>query len=123
MKLIFFKVFFVLFIKSNGIFGLEPPYFVNHPLPMQTVVNLNAPPNTTVFTLHAKVHINQCRWSLLKTEGAMQKLGGRNTQNNPILTLFWWISGKLGENLEKQGGDRPNCLPHPLQQPCMKMWY
>ncbi|KZC10371.1 Neural-cadherin [Dufourea novaeangliae] len=32
----------------------EPPYFVNRPLPMQTVVQLNAPPNTHVFTLQAR---------------------------------------------------------------------
>ena len=32
----------------------EPPYFINRPLPMQTVVKLDAPPNTTVFTLQAK---------------------------------------------------------------------
>ena len=54
MKLTFLKAFFVLIIKSNGIIGSEPPYFTNRPLPMQTVVDLNAPPNTTVFTLQAK---------------------------------------------------------------------
>ncbi|KAF3423175.1 hypothetical protein E2986_00400 [Frieseomelitta varia] len=32
----------------------EPPYFINRPLPMQTVVQLNAPPNTHVFTLQAR---------------------------------------------------------------------
>ena len=32
----------------------EPPYFINRPLPMQAVVNLNAPPATPVFTLQAK---------------------------------------------------------------------
>ncbi|XP_048509175.1 neural-cadherin isoform X2 [Athalia rosae] len=32
----------------------EPPYFVNRPLPMQAVVQLNAPPNTPVFTLQAR---------------------------------------------------------------------
>ncbi|KAK0085585.1 hypothetical protein PV325_004823 [Microctonus aethiopoides] len=32
----------------------EPPYFVNKPLPMQAVVQLNAPPNTHVFTLQAR---------------------------------------------------------------------
>ncbi|KAL7286523.1 hypothetical protein TKK_0019259 [Trichogramma kaykai] len=32
----------------------EPPYFVNRPLPMQAVVQLNAPPNTHVFTLQAR---------------------------------------------------------------------
>lgn len=32
----------------------EPPYFINRPTPMQTVVQLNAPPNTHVFTLQAK---------------------------------------------------------------------
>ena len=54
MKLIFLKVFFVISIQSNGIFGSEPPYFTNQPLPMETVVDVNAPPNTTVFTLQAK---------------------------------------------------------------------
>jgi len=29
----------------------EKPYFINRPLPMQAVVQLNAPPNTPVFTL------------------------------------------------------------------------
>ncbi|XP_064213001.1 neural-cadherin isoform X11 [Tribolium castaneum] len=32
----------------------EPPYFINRPLPMQAVVQLNAPPNTPVFTLQAR---------------------------------------------------------------------
>ncbi|CAG5022211.1 unnamed protein product [Parnassius apollo] len=32
----------------------EPPYFINRPLPMQTVVQLNAAPNTPVFTLQAR---------------------------------------------------------------------
>ncbi|XP_066596420.1 LOW QUALITY PROTEIN: neural-cadherin-like [Prorops nasuta] len=32
----------------------EPPYFINRPLPMETVVQLNAPPNTHVFTLQAR---------------------------------------------------------------------
>ena len=32
----------------------EPPYFINRPLPMQAVVQLNAPPNTHVFTLQAR---------------------------------------------------------------------
>ncbi|XP_063984429.1 neural-cadherin isoform X1 [Diachasmimorpha longicaudata] len=32
----------------------EPPYFINKPLPMQAVVQLNAPPNTHVFTLQAR---------------------------------------------------------------------
>lgn len=32
----------------------EPPYFINRPLPMQAVVQLNAPPNTPVFTLSAR---------------------------------------------------------------------
>lgn len=32
----------------------EPPYFINRPLPMQTVVQLNAPANTPVFTLQAR---------------------------------------------------------------------
>nr|BAD91055.1 Af2-cadherin [Artemia franciscana] len=32
----------------------EAPYFVNRPLPMQAVVQLNAPPNTPVFTLQAR---------------------------------------------------------------------
>ncbi|KAF4517226.1 hypothetical protein B566_EDAN005280 [Ephemera danica] len=31
----------------------EAPYFINRPLPMQAVVQLNAPPNTPVFTLQA----------------------------------------------------------------------
>lgn len=32
----------------------EPPYFINRPLPMQAVVQLNAPPNTPIFTLQAR---------------------------------------------------------------------
>lgn len=32
----------------------EPPYFINRPLPMQAVVQLNALPNTPVFTLQAR---------------------------------------------------------------------
>ena len=32
----------------------EEPYFINRPLPMQAVVQLNAPPNTPVFTLQAR---------------------------------------------------------------------
>jgi hypothetical protein len=32
----------------------EVPYFINRPLPMQAVVQLNAPPNTPVFTLQAR---------------------------------------------------------------------
>ncbi|XP_059351786.1 neural-cadherin-like [Daphnia carinata] len=32
----------------------EPPYFINRPLPMQAVVQLNAPQNTPVFTLQAR---------------------------------------------------------------------
>jgi len=32
----------------------EAPYFINRPLPMQAVVQLNAPPNTPVFTLQAR---------------------------------------------------------------------
>uniref|UniRef100_A0A8D8PLP1 Neural-cadherin n=1 Tax=Cacopsylla melanoneura TaxID=428564 RepID=A0A8D8PLP1_9HEMI len=32
----------------------ESPYFINRPLPMQAVVQLNAPPNTPVFTLQAR---------------------------------------------------------------------
>ncbi|XP_017766893.1 PREDICTED: neural-cadherin isoform X1 [Eufriesea mexicana] len=32
----------------------EPPHFINRPLPMETVVQLNAPPNTHVFTLQAR---------------------------------------------------------------------
>ncbi|XP_043276745.1 neural-cadherin isoform X3 [Venturia canescens] len=32
----------------------EPPYFINKPLPMQAVVQLNAPQNTHVFTLQAR---------------------------------------------------------------------
>ncbi|XP_011314314.1 neural-cadherin isoform X2 [Fopius arisanus] len=32
----------------------EAPYFINKPLPMQAVVQLNAPPNTHVFTLQAR---------------------------------------------------------------------
>ncbi|XP_046410179.1 neural-cadherin isoform X2 [Neodiprion virginianus] len=32
----------------------EPPRFINRPLPMQAVVQLNAPPNTPVFTLQAR---------------------------------------------------------------------
>lgn len=32
----------------------EAPYFINRPLPMQAVVQLNAPPNTHVFTLQAR---------------------------------------------------------------------
>ncbi|XP_017787655.1 PREDICTED: neural-cadherin-like [Habropoda laboriosa] len=32
----------------------ENPYFINRPLPMQTVVQLNAPPNTHVFTIQAR---------------------------------------------------------------------
>ncbi|XP_044750155.1 neural-cadherin isoform X5 [Coccinella septempunctata] len=32
----------------------EPPYFINRPLPMQAVVQLNAAPNTPVFTLQAR---------------------------------------------------------------------
>ncbi|XP_015784984.1 neural-cadherin [Tetranychus urticae] len=32
----------------------EPPYFVNRPLPMQAVVQLNAPPGTSVFKLQAR---------------------------------------------------------------------
>uniref|UniRef100_A0AAR5P432 Cadherin domain-containing protein n=1 Tax=Dendroctonus ponderosae TaxID=77166 RepID=A0AAR5P432_DENPD len=32
----------------------EPPYFINRPLPMQAVVQLNAPANTPVFTLQAR---------------------------------------------------------------------
>ncbi|XP_044596396.1 neural-cadherin isoform X6 [Cotesia glomerata] len=32
----------------------ESPYFINKPLPMQAVVQLNAPPNTHVFTLQAR---------------------------------------------------------------------
>lgn len=32
----------------------EPPYFINRPLPMQAVVQLNAPQNTHVFTLQAR---------------------------------------------------------------------
>ncbi|RWS20452.1 Pt1-cadherin-like protein, partial [Leptotrombidium deliense] len=31
----------------------EPPEFINQPLPMQTVVDLNAPPGTSVFKLQA----------------------------------------------------------------------
>lgn len=32
----------------------EAPYFINRPLPMQAVVQLNAPSNTPVFTLQAR---------------------------------------------------------------------
>lgn len=32
----------------------EPPYFINRPLPMQAVVQLNAPPGTPVFKLQAR---------------------------------------------------------------------
>ncbi|RWS20234.1 Pt1-cadherin-like protein, partial [Leptotrombidium deliense] len=32
----------------------EPPYFINRPLPMQAVVQLNAPPGTSVFKLQAR---------------------------------------------------------------------
>jgi hypothetical protein len=35
-------------------FNDEVPYFINRPLPMQAVVQLNAPPNTPVFTLQAR---------------------------------------------------------------------
>jgi hypothetical protein len=32
----------------------ENPYFINRPLPMQAVVQLNAPPGTPVFKLQAR---------------------------------------------------------------------
>lgn len=32
----------------------EPPYFINRPLPMQAVVQLNAPQGTPVFKLQAR---------------------------------------------------------------------
>lgn len=32
----------------------EDPYFINRPLPMQTVVQLNAPAGTPVFKLQAR---------------------------------------------------------------------
>lgn len=32
----------------------ERPYFINRPLPMQAVVQLNAPPSTPVFKLQAR---------------------------------------------------------------------
>ena len=36
-----------------------------------------------------KFNNKQGRWSFLKSEGAIQKLGGRNTQKSPIFNIFW----------------------------------
>ena len=44
----------------------------------------------------------------------MQKLGGETLKITQFLTFFGWISGKLGENLEKQGGAiAPPATPSP----------